>query len=152
MYVSCQVMECTVVTVVATPQPISKEFAHALFGELTRLLNHTMGIGIHALDVGAMTPVFFKDDLGYSPFWSGVLLAGLLAVGCSTAQAQEGGDAAERKAREAEIMAKWRQLMDMLEKKRRILTGFSDLLSMFRDIESIQVEMKGMEVSRERQR
>ena len=55
------------------------------------------------------------------------------------------------KAREAEIMAKWRQLMDMLEKKRRILTGFSDLLSMFRDIESIQVEMKGMEVSRERQ-
>ena len=27
MYVSCQVMECTVVTVVATPQPISKEFA-----------------------------------------------------------------------------------------------------------------------------
>ena len=53
------------------------------------------------------------------------------------------------KAREAEIMAKWRQLMDMLEKKRRILTGFSDLLSMFRDIESIQVEMKGMKVSRE---
>ena len=31
----------------------------ALFGELTRLLNHTMGIGTHALDVGAMTPFFW---------------------------------------------------------------------------------------------
>ena len=31
----------------------------ALYGELTRLLNHTMGIGTHALDVGAMTPFFW---------------------------------------------------------------------------------------------
>ena len=31
----------------------------ALFGEITRLVNHTMGIGTHALDVGAMTPFFW---------------------------------------------------------------------------------------------
>ena len=31
----------------------------ALFGEITRLLNHTMSIGTHALDVGAMTPFFW---------------------------------------------------------------------------------------------
>jgi FSR family fosmidomycin resistance protein-like MFS transporter len=29
----------------------------------------------------SMTPVFLKEDLSYSPFWSGVFLAGLLAVG-----------------------------------------------------------------------
>ena len=60
---------------------------------------------------------------------------------------QENYHAKDRvKSRENEIMTKWRQLMDLLEKKRRILTGFSDMLSMFRDIESIQVEMKGVEV------
>ena len=31
----------------------------ALFGEITRLLNHIMGIGTHALDIGAMTPFFW---------------------------------------------------------------------------------------------
>ena len=50
------------------------------------------------------------------------------------------------KTREAQIMDKWRHLMELLEKKRRILNGFNDLLGMFRDIESIQVEMKDMEV------
>jgi len=38
--------------------------------------------------------------------------------------------------------------MDLLDKKRKILHGFNDLLSMFREIESIGVEMKEMEVSR----
>ena len=36
--------------------------------------------------------------------------------------------------------------MDLLEKKRKTLVGFSELLGMFREIESIQVEMKDMEV------
>jgi len=36
--------------------------------------------------------------------------------------------------------------MEMLEKKRKILHGFNDLLNMFREIESITVEMKEMEV------
>lgn len=30
-----------------------------LFGEITRILNHIMGIGTHALDIGAMTPFFW---------------------------------------------------------------------------------------------
>lgn len=31
----------------------------ALFAEITRILNHIMGIGTHALDIGAMTPFFW---------------------------------------------------------------------------------------------
>ena len=38
--------------------------------------------------------------------------------------------------------------MELLEKKKRTLTGFSELLGMFREMESIQVEMKEMEVWR----
>lgn len=30
-----------------------------LFGEITRILNHIMAVGTHALDVGAMTPFFW---------------------------------------------------------------------------------------------
>lgn len=30
-----------------------------LFAELTRILNHIMAIGTHALDIGAMTPFFW---------------------------------------------------------------------------------------------
>ena len=33
-----------------------------LFGELTRIMNHLMGIGTHALDVGAMTPFFWMFE------------------------------------------------------------------------------------------
>jgi hypothetical protein len=49
--------------------------------------------------------------------------------------------------REQQIQTKWQHLMDLLEKKRRILNGFNDLLGMFREIESIAIEMKDMEVS-----
>ena len=31
----------------------------ALFGEITRILNHLMNIGTHALDIGALTPLFW---------------------------------------------------------------------------------------------
>lgn len=34
-------------------------FSVALFAEITRLLNHIMAIGTHALDVGALTPFFW---------------------------------------------------------------------------------------------
>ena len=44
-------------------------------------------------------------------------------------------------------MAKWQQLMDLLEKKKKLLMGFSELLGMFREIESIGIEMSEMEVS-----
>lgn len=30
-----------------------------LFGEITRILNHIMGVGTHALDIGALTPFFW---------------------------------------------------------------------------------------------
>ena len=49
--------------------------------------------------------------------------------------------------REQVIMEKWRHLMELLDKKKRVLTGYSDLLGMFREIEAITVEMKDMEVS-----
>lgn len=34
-------------------------FFLALFGEITRILNHLMSIGTHALDVGALSPFFW---------------------------------------------------------------------------------------------
>ena len=43
-------------------------------------------------------------------------------------------------------MTKWQQLMDLLEKKKKMLMGFSELLGMFREIESIGIEMSEMEV------
>ncbi|XP_064650520.1 NADH-ubiquinone oxidoreductase 49 kDa subunit-like [Lineus longissimus] len=39
--------------------PERAKWIRTLFGEITRLLNHVMGIGCHALDVGAMTPFFW---------------------------------------------------------------------------------------------
>ena len=33
-----------------------------LFGEITRILNHIMGVTTHALDVGAMTPFFWMFE------------------------------------------------------------------------------------------
>ena len=50
------------------------------------------------------------------------------------------------KKREQVIMEKWRHLMDLLDKKKRVLNGYNDLLGMFREIEAIQIEMKDMEV------
>jgi len=51
----------------------------------------------------------------------------------------------EVRKREQQIQAKWQHLMELLEKKRRVLTGFNELLGMFREIESITVELKDME-------
>ena len=34
-------------------------FFPVLFGEMTRILNHIMGIGTHILDVGGITPFFW---------------------------------------------------------------------------------------------
>ena len=34
-------------------------FFSVMFGELTRILNHIMGIGTHILDVGGITPFFW---------------------------------------------------------------------------------------------
>jgi len=39
--------------------PLRAKYIRTLFGEITRLLNHIMSVGTHALDIGAMTPFFW---------------------------------------------------------------------------------------------
>ncbi|XP_071631136.1 NADH-ubiquinone oxidoreductase 49 kDa subunit [Temnothorax longispinosus] len=39
--------------------PLRAKYIRVLFGEITRILNHIMGIGTHALDIGALTPFFW---------------------------------------------------------------------------------------------
>lgn len=39
--------------------PIRAKYIRVLFAEITRILNHIMAVGTHALDVGAMTPFFW---------------------------------------------------------------------------------------------
>uniref|UniRef100_R4FLV8 Complex I-49kD n=1 Tax=Rhodnius prolixus TaxID=13249 RepID=R4FLV8_RHOPR len=39
--------------------PIRAKYIRTLFAEITRLLNHIMAVGTHALDIGAMTPFFW---------------------------------------------------------------------------------------------
>ncbi|KAJ8683668.1 hypothetical protein QAD02_019460 [Eretmocerus hayati] len=39
--------------------PLRAKYIRTLYGELTRILNHIMGIGTHALDIGALTPFFW---------------------------------------------------------------------------------------------
>ena len=39
--------------------PLRAKYIRTLFAEITRILNHLMNIGTHALDIGAMTPFFW---------------------------------------------------------------------------------------------
>lgn len=39
--------------------PLRAKYIRVLFAEITRILNHIMAVGTHALDVGAMTPFFW---------------------------------------------------------------------------------------------
>ncbi|KAK0166887.1 hypothetical protein PV327_004358 [Microctonus hyperodae] len=39
--------------------PLRAKYIRTLFAEMTRILNHIMGIGTHALDIGALTPFFW---------------------------------------------------------------------------------------------
>jgi NADH:ubiquinone oxidoreductase subunit D len=39
-----------------TQVPIRSQIIRVIFLEITRILNHILGITTHALDVGAMTP------------------------------------------------------------------------------------------------
>nr|CAD7573301.1 unnamed protein product [Timema californicum] len=39
--------------------PRRAKYIRVLFGEITRILNHIMAVGTHALDIGALTPFFW---------------------------------------------------------------------------------------------
>ena len=40
--------------------PIRAKYIRTMFAEVTRILNHLMGIGSHALDIGAMTAILLS--------------------------------------------------------------------------------------------
>ncbi|EFN70526.1 NADH dehydrogenase [ubiquinone] iron-sulfur protein 2, mitochondrial [Camponotus floridanus] len=42
--------------------PLRAKYIRVLFAEITRILNHIMGIGTHALDIGALTPFFWMFE------------------------------------------------------------------------------------------
>lgn len=48
--------------------------------------------------------------------------------------------------RDRRITKKWQELLDMLNTRKATLSGFSNLMNMFREIESIQEELKEVEV------
>ena len=47
--------------------PVRAQYIRVMFSEITRLMNHLMWLGAHALDCGAMTPIMFafrdREDL-----------------------------------------------------------------------------------------
>lgn len=55
-----------------------------LFGEITRILNHLMAIGTHALDIGALTPFFWlfeeREKVGFLFFVWFVLFKCLMHI------------------------------------------------------------------------
>lgn len=53
----------------------------ALFGEITRILNHIMAVGCHALDVGALTPFFWIfEEREKVKHWGGSDMSWLITV------------------------------------------------------------------------
>lgn len=50
------------------------------------------------------------------------------------------------KRRYDQIFEKWRLLLDLLDKRRRVLDVFGDLVQMIRDADSMYADLKNMEV------
>ena len=48
--------------------------------------------------------------------------------------------------RDQDIMVRWKELLDKLESRKSTLSGFNSLMAMFREIESIQEELKEVQV------
>ena len=48
--------------------------------------------------------------------------------------------------KEKAISRKWQELMDLLGNRQQVLQGFSDLMGVFREIESVTAEMKEIQV------
>ena len=42
--------------------PLRSQYIRVIFAEITRILNHLLAIGCHAMDVGAMTPFFWAFE------------------------------------------------------------------------------------------
>ena len=42
--------------------PLRAQYIRILFGEITRILNHLLAVGCHAMDVGAMTPFLWAFE------------------------------------------------------------------------------------------
>jgi NADH dehydrogenase (ubiquinone) Fe-S protein 2 len=42
--------------------PLRAQYIRVLFGEITRILNHLLAVGCHAMDVGAMTPFLWSFE------------------------------------------------------------------------------------------
>ena len=48
--------------------------------------------------------------------------------------------------KERQISRDWQKLIDLLAKRQQVLHGFTDLMGMFREIESVMAEMKEIQV------
>ena len=42
--------------------PLRAQYIRVLFAEITRILNHLLAVGCHAMDVGAMTPFLWSFE------------------------------------------------------------------------------------------
>merc|ERR1712146_661800 len=62
-YVSMMVQEhgysLAVEELLKTKVPLRAQYIRVLFSEITRILNHLLAVGCHAMDVGAMTPMLW---------------------------------------------------------------------------------------------
>jgi NADH dehydrogenase (ubiquinone) Fe-S protein 2 len=45
-----------------TPVPLRAQYIRVLFSEITRILNHLLAVGCHAMDVGAITPMLWNFE------------------------------------------------------------------------------------------
>ena len=65
-YVSMMAQEQTyslaVEKLLGTNIPLRAQYIRVLFGEITRILNHLLAVGCHAMDVGAMTPFLWAFE------------------------------------------------------------------------------------------
>ena len=65
-YVSMMAQEHTyslaVEELMSSPVPIRAQYIRVLFLEITRILNHLLAVGCHAMDVGAMTPFLWAFE------------------------------------------------------------------------------------------
>jgi NADH dehydrogenase (ubiquinone) Fe-S protein 2 len=62
MMVQEQAFSLAVETLLKLNVPKRGQYIRVLFGELTRILNHLLAVGCHAMDVGAMTPFLWAFE------------------------------------------------------------------------------------------